>query len=682
MGEEFNYTCFWYLNDKNTLCIDNLSFTEFLSEDLGFYNGIVYGKRCLVKIETNIVKLIEDKTFIVNAIISWLDKNFDHKIEDGIYKDVLKGKLLNKSQFLLSESVLYFLPIIETKPHFDTKEAAYFYFENTVVNVTDSKLSFLNYSELNGHVMQEQIIDREFHVPECDDILSIPFAQFIFNVSGQDEERFVILMTLIGYVLHRYIDLSNVKVVILYDGSINELNDTLSGSVGKGVLSQAFGYMRVACDIEGKKFKGNDKFSLQRVTPNTNIICINDITSNQNLEDFFCITDGITIEQKYKPQIYIDRNRVPKMILSSNYIIKAPAGYSSERRKHEFEFSNHYGKHRNPHDDFGHYFYHDWSESQWNEFTFFMLYCVQMYLQHGLLEVPSIHLEQRQLITEVGLEYIGFFDEVFTNAKKTKFHKKELYKEFISGGYVLAKNRPTQRTFTMKLHKYLAYKDIAYTETPLNTKAYIQIINEAYTKEQQLITIKDVDTNYKTVDTPNKMTRMVKALTQHFEATDTKLMAVDLETTSLNPLDGNIICLALSVEKHKGYNIIFPKQRNKVAQFISPLLPFLQDNQIAKVFHNYKFDLKFLNHYGIPINGNVHDTLILDYLLDPDRKKHGLKEISELHLGYKQINFKQMLDSREITEVSAEELTRYAVEDTDLTLQLYYYLTEKLNQND
>src|SRR5690606_8466607 len=140
--------------------------------------------------------------------------------------------------------------------------------------------------------------------------------------------------------------------------------------------------------------------------------------------------------------------------------------------------------------------------------------------------------------------------------------------------------------------------------------------------------------------------------------------------------------IAISVEKNKGYNVIFPKQRAKVKSFIAPLLPFFHDETIAKVFHNYKFDFKFLHHYDIQLEGEIHDTLLLDYLLDPNRKIHGLKDISELHLGYKQISFKEMLNGKDITDVPVDELTKYAVEDVDLTLQLYHFLTRKLDENE
>lgn len=162
-----------------------------------------------------------------------------------------------------------------------------------------------------------------------------------------------------------------------------------------------------------------------------------------------------------------------------------------------------------------------------------------------------------------------------------------------------------------------------------------------------------------------------------------KILVIDLETTGLDSFTDHIVSVAISIEKGKGFNIVLPfyKNKAKAKEFLQPLLPILEDETITKVFHNAKFDLKFFQQYCIEIKGEIIDTLILDYLLDPNRKTHGLKEISELHLHYHQISFDEMRKGRDITEVPKEELTKYACEDADLTWQLYHYLTQQLNQN-
>ncbi|MDG3582957.1 hypothetical protein [Galbibacter pacificus] len=683
MGKYNNgdFISYWYSDKKGTLCIDNLKFMKHLAEDHGYCNAMIYGTRQYARIEDNVVEVFDDKTFIIDYELRWLDANFDFKVDEDVLKDAIKGKLLNKTQFLLGNPSLMFLPLKHIDLHFDTATESYFYFKNTVVKVTAQEISCIAYKDLQGYVLKEQIVDRVYTPPKAEDILATPYALFCYNICNQDPTRFEPLMTVTGYLLSRFQDPANTKAIVLLDAHINELDGQIEGGRGKSLKASSLGYMRSLIDIDGKEFSSSYDFKFGSVTASTNILCINDLKPNENFENHFGLTEGITINQKYKPVVKIPFNRSPKRLFTSNHMLKAPSGNSTDRRLYLFELGDYYGKHLTVYDDFGHYFFHDWNQEQWNEFTFFMLCCVQLYLEKGLIKAPSIHLEQRRLVTEVGIEYMDFFDELLTSTT-SRFHKKEQYKDFIAGGYVLAKNRPTQRTFTIKLKKYLACKEIDYIETPQNTKAYIQIIGEAYNKEQQFLTLKDVDVSYKTVNTPIKMTKMVKALTKHFETVKEKIMAVDLETTSLDPLEGKIISVAISVEKHKGYNVFLPKQSAQVASFLAPLLTFLEDGTISKVFHNYKFDCKFLHHYNIQLGGVIHDTMLLDYLLDPNRKIHGLKEISELHLGYKQISFKKMLDGKDITEVPVDELTQYAVEDADLTLQLYHYLTQKLQEDE
>jgi len=479
-------------------------------------------------------------------------------------------------------------------------------------------------------------------------------------------------------MLHRFQNPSNAKAIILLDESINELGGVFGG-VGKGVFIKALSFMRNMCEIPGKDFNPKHPFAFQRMTLFTNIMCLNDVLKSLSLESFYSrITDGFTFNRKYKKEVFIPFNRSPKMIITSNYVLNAPSGFSSERRRLEFEFSPHYGKHRNIVDDFGHYFFDDWNQKQWDYFTSFMLMCCQFYLRNGLIEAPSINIEKRKLISEVGIELKEFLDQAIQI--KTKLHKKELYDEFIKGGYIDYKYRPTQRTFTIRLKKYCELNGIQYIETPKNTKAYIEIKRDEQLEDYT--TFDQVDTNYKMVDTKNKMTRFVKELKQHFKKVDEKILAIDLETTGLDPISDEIVCIALTFKPKTGYVIILPKDKTKALQFIKPLFPFLIKKSITKVFHNAKFDLKFLWQYGIEIKGNIHDTMILDYLFQPDRKKHGLKHISKLHLNYQQITYDEMTQNKQIGDVDTKGLVKYAAEDTDLTFQLYDFLTGKINNED
>jgi hypothetical protein len=658
---------------RGKLYVSTIDFIYFLNF-LNFCKGKINEMFEYLYIKDNIVKIV-DKSFMIETCLNWLDDNFDNYSDDGFTIREVKEIWINKVRVLMDEKTLYFLPTIEYIPHFDTEKKCFLYFKNTAVKIDKETIVLVDYQDLNGHVLEEQIIDRVFEFPEQTSSDLICFFQlFIKNIANQLTDRINAFESIIGYLLHRFQNPARSKAIVLLDGTINEFN-ILSGGSGKTIFAKALGYMRIVCDISGKDFDSRNTFSFQRTSPQTNIIAINDIKENQNFECFYGrITDGFTISKKYKTDVYIPFCRSPKMLITSNYILKAPSGNSTKRRLYEIEFSEHYGEHLTVYDDFKHFFFEDWDTEQWNVFSMYMVCCIQKYLNNGLVEADSINLNERRLINDVGIELIEFLDDELLRTKK--LHKKELFQSFVKGGYVSYKYLPTQKTFTTRIKKYFDYKRINYIETPSNSKMYFEVVEKASTIHYT--TIKDISVNYKTVDTTNKITRLVKELTKHFNENPNGVLALDFETTGLDAHNEEIVCMALTFKERTGYNIVFPKHRTKVNDFIKPIFHFLENENIIKVFHNAKFDLKFLQLYEIAIGGAIKDTIIMDYLLDPNRKTHGLKEISKLHLNYAQVDYKELTKGKLIREVPLEELTQYACEDTDQTFQLYHYINNQL----
>src|SRR5690606_6950574 len=139
----------------------------------------------------------------------------------------------------------------------------------------------------------------------------IPFLIFLYNIAGNNLKRIKAFESVIGYMLHRYRNPSNNKAVILLDENINEL-DSVMGGTGKSLFVKALSYLRPSIVIDGKGFRNSNIFALQRVTPFTNIVIFNDIQQNADLEWFFVmITDGFSINRKYKTEVFIPSERSP-----------------------------------------------------------------------------------------------------------------------------------------------------------------------------------------------------------------------------------------------------------------------------------------------------------------------------------------------------------------------------------
>ena len=185
---------------------------------------------------------------------------------------------------------------------------------------------------------------------------------------------------------------------------------------------------------------------------------------------------------------------------------------------------------------------------------------------------------------------------------------------------------------------------------------------------QKLKTIKEVTHQYQLLTTQAEVEALLPELLAQKE------VCFDTETTSLNELEAQIVGLALSWEVHKGYYILFPEDFDLAGQWLSVLKPFFESTTILKIGQNLKYDLKVLTNYGIEVHGQLFDTMIAHYLLNPDMR-HNMDLLSEAYLGYTPIAIDTLIGKKgkgqlTMRAVPAELQKEYAVEDTDVTLQL------------
>ena len=185
---------------------------------------------------------------------------------------------------------------------------------------------------------------------------------------------------------------------------------------------------------------------------------------------------------------------------------------------------------------------------------------------------------------------------------------------------------------------------------------------------QKLKTIKEVPHQYQLLTTQAEVEALLPELLSQKE------VCFDTETTSLNELEAQIVGLALSWEVHKGYYILFPEDFDLARQWLSVLKPFFESTTILKIGQNLKYDLKVLSNYGIEVCGQLFDTMIAHYLLNPDMR-HNMDLLSEAYLGYTPIAIDTLIGKKgkgqlTMRAVPAELQKEYAVEDTDVTLQL------------
>ncbi len=170
------------------------------------------------------------------------------------------------------------------------------------------------------------------------------------------------------------------------------------------------------------------------------------------------------------------------------------------------------------------------------------------------------------------------------------------------------------------------------------------------------------------------------------------LLAVDTETDGLNTITATLIGISLAVEPHVAYYIPIahtPAAAGSTAQIplnevFAILDPLFRDPAVLKIGHHMKFDRKVLMRSGFDFSGPCFDTLLASYLLNPDKRGHGLKDLSAdlLHMRMTPISELIGTGKSQITfaDVDIGQAVPYAAADADATLQLHALLAPRLDE--
>jgi len=164
------------------------------------------------------------------------------------------------------------------------------------------------------------------------------------------------------------------------------------------------------------------------------------------------------------------------------------------------------------------------------------------------------------------------------------------------------------------------------------------------------------------------------------------IVAVDTETSSLNPQEANLVGISLCFNSGQACYIPLEHATEKILEkklVLEKLKIILEDKSIKKIGQNIKFDFIILFHNGIKLN-SIEDTMLMSYALDAGRHRHNMDNLSEIHLNHKPISFKDVTGSGKnqisFDKVPIKLATKYAAEDADVTFRLYSLFKDRLDQ--
>ena len=164
-----------------------------------------------------------------------------------------------------------------------------------------------------------------------------------------------------------------------------------------------------------------------------------------------------------------------------------------------------------------------------------------------------------------------------------------------------------------------------------------------------------------------------------------KEFCFDTETTGLDTMTAELVCMSFAFRSHEAYCVTLPANRQQATEIVHEFQLVFGDEKITKIGQNIKYDLSILKNYGLEIRGPLFDTMIAHYLVQPEMR-HNLDYLCEQYLNFQKITTDTLiagkgLFQKTMRDANLEQLRDYSCEDADLTLQLKYAVEKDLDKN-
>ncbi len=181
-------------------------------------------------------------------------------------------------------------------------------------------------------------------------------------------------------------------------------------------------------------------------------------------------------------------------------------------------------------------------------------------------------------------------------------------------------------------------------------------------------TIHNTPHEYHLVDTPEKRAELIKLLSQQ------KAFAFDTETTDVDANVCDMVGMSFSIKPGEAYYVPVSAVKEDCQAVLEEFRALLENPNIGKIGQNLKYDILALKWCDITLQGELFDTMLAHYLLDPE-SKHNMDVLAENYLGYTPVSITELIgkkgkDQGNMRDVDVNLVKDYAAEDADITLQL------------
>lgn len=181
-------------------------------------------------------------------------------------------------------------------------------------------------------------------------------------------------------------------------------------------------------------------------------------------------------------------------------------------------------------------------------------------------------------------------------------------------------------------------------------------------------TISTVKHDYHLVQTEGELQQLLNELMQKKE------ICFDTETTSIDANNAELVGLSFSWKSHEGWYVPCPADQQKTQELLEQFKEVFDRDDLIWIGQNIKYDLLVLKWYGIEVKGELFDTMLAHYVIEPDGKR-SMDLLSTQYLNYEPVHIDELIGKKgknqgTMRDVEIEKVKDYAAEDADITWQL------------
>ena len=341
----------------------------------------------IYRIVNGVMKLVNIKSDTVSIFMAMIK---GHPKEAMLANELHKARASVNNVWLLLEGKPYDLQM-------DTKNTVYEAYANGVAKITKGSLEIelIKYEDLKLFMPTESMK----HILKIFDVKNRVIGNFEkffrYAIVGHDREELtekeakdvLAFYSVIGYLLSNFKDLALNKAIIFSDAGADDVNR--NGRRGKTLIIQALRMFTPSIIKGGTEFDPNYRHNHAATESIHKLYFIDDVPKNFNYHALYTnISGGISAERKGTKAVEIPYSHSPKFMITTNWVVPRNNDEASTiARFAEYQLSNFFNANHTPQQYFGEVFFQDWDEKEWQLFHEFILTCIMIFLNDGLIEI-------------------------------------------------------------------------------------------------------------------------------------------------------------------------------------------------------------------------------------------------------------------------------------------------------